>query len=438
MLFFFLNSGPGRLVEIRSIGFRPQLLTSSLADALLYGAFAIFFGILSFVPESTWTRLVQIHSFLLLGMSNIIFVAPIGFGGDLVILLSGGMAYRYGMLKHRGKIKIGVILAGLVSSRLLTIVAYGHREYVRSRVDLAQALNHIVMLAVAGVVMYLVFERELRQIRRDKQRLERLQDENNAFVEFAQNVSGLVHDFKNDLGLFDTFGQLLRISENDRIDRPMIERYERYVVRFSRRVNSILAVTRAAHRQQSERIDVADLVMSTVYVFQSNLHFKRVVSFELDVPEGPVWVHVSPAPLTSILENLIRNGCEALVEQAGDSAAEAGHYRLSVQLIPGSSVTIRVADNGPGIPLCDGDGSENCLYSSKIAAGYTTKENGSGIGLVTIRRHSERSGIPVDLRSVAGQGTSAIISLPESVWITAPAPAALQESTAAERSSAQR
>jgi signal transduction histidine kinase len=99
-----------------------------------------------------------------------------------------------------------------------------------------------------------------------------------------------------------------------------------------------------------------------------------------------------------VLENLIKNGIDALKEGKGT---------ISVQLEdgPGSGVTLRVSDTGCGIP----PGLRNKIFE----AGFSTKRRGWGMGLALVRRIvSQYHGGRVQVAATGPRGTTFVVTLP--------------------------
>ena len=394
---------------------RPNIYDDPIAalseEPLIYGLFILAFLVLLVVRESWKSRIAQVVVVAGVGLVVVSVIAPEDLGGDLSVLLAAALAYRYGFLRRYAIVKIAAFLALLVTARLIGTV-------LSDSMSLSRVANQVLSTILAAPILYWVFEDDLMRAKREKQHLEDLQQANEPFVEFGRNVTGIVHDFKNDLGLFDTFGQYLSLTEGEPVEPKQIRLYRGYVDRLARRIERIMRVTSAGFQHDAQEADLGDLVESTVYVFQSNLEFKRVITFDLSLPEETVVAKLPPGPLISILENLIRNSCEALVERYDGDTAVSGTAVLSVALsVLDEGMSITVADNGPGLPFCDSRRNENCLYSPHFAPGTTTKESGSGIGVVSVRRNAELLGTPVHMSSRPGEGVTTVISLPRDVTL---------------------
>jgi two-component system nitrogen regulation sensor histidine kinase NtrY len=96
--------------------------------------------------------------------------------------------------------------------------------------------------------------------------------------------------------------------------------------------------------------------------------------------------------LDQALINLMRNAIEAL------SAVSSGRIELSGRRHPDGRVVISVADNGPGIPAEQRD--------RIFVPFFTTKRQGSGVGLTLVRQIATAHGATVDVLQTPGGGAT--------------------------------
>jgi two-component system nitrogen regulation sensor histidine kinase NtrY len=96
--------------------------------------------------------------------------------------------------------------------------------------------------------------------------------------------------------------------------------------------------------------------------------------------------------LDQALINLVRNAIEALRD------APAGRIALSAHRDPDGRVAIVVADNGPGIAA---DQREKIFVPF-----FTTKRQGSGVGLTLVRQIATAHGATVDVSNTPGGGAT--------------------------------
>jgi two-component system nitrogen regulation sensor histidine kinase NtrY len=96
--------------------------------------------------------------------------------------------------------------------------------------------------------------------------------------------------------------------------------------------------------------------------------------------------------LDQALINLVRNALEALRD------CPSGQIALSAQREPDGRIAISVSDNGPGIPS---DQREKIFVPF-----FTTKRQGSGIGLTLVRQIAAAHGASVDVAETPGGGAT--------------------------------
>lgn len=105
---------------------------------------------------------------------------------------------------------------------------------------------------------------------------------------------------------------------------------------------------------------------------------KSVEPLKLDVTADPELIE-------QVLINLVKNSVEALKERADPV------IRLAAKLDPQGRVIIQVSDNGPGI--------DPAAVDKIFIPFFTTKENGSGIGLSLARQIMRLHGGSINVRS---------------------------------------
>jgi two-component system nitrogen regulation sensor histidine kinase NtrY len=128
---------------------------------------------------------------------------------------------------------------------------------------------------------------------------------------------------------------------------------------------------------------------------------QRLLATELATNEIQMTTNVEPQTLElaadadlldQALINLVRNAIEAL------TGVLAGHIALSARRDPGGRVVIAVADNGPGIASDQRD--------RIFVPFFTTKRQGSGVGLTLVRQIATAHGATVDVSRTPGGGAT--------------------------------
>jgi nitrogen fixation/metabolism regulation signal transduction histidine kinase len=143
---------------------------------------------------------------------------------------------------------------------------------------------------------------------------------------------------------------------------------------------------------RNERLDIADALRKVVRFFKADN-----VEINPNIPRNPVWVEGDANLLGRIFNNLILNAIQAMPE--GETP------KLEIQLEEThSKARISVKDNGAGIP----DDIRDKIFIPK----FSTKVEGSGIGLAIAKRGVEHAGGSIWFETEAGVGTTFFIEFP--------------------------
>ena len=187
-------------------------------------------------------------------------------------------------------------------------------------------------------------------------------------AELGLAISKISHELRNML----TTAQLLA----DRLEKaadPAVRRVApRLVATLGRAIafcQATLAYGRAAEPlPQRRRVALAPLVAELRDV--ATLAGGAGIAFDVDVPPD-LEIDADPDQLSRVLVNLLRNSVQAL-SQAG---TRDGPPRIAIAAKrEGRSVTIHVADNGPGVP----EAARSRLFSAFRSSG---RAGGAGLGL---------------------------------------------------------
>jgi signal transduction histidine kinase len=145
---------------------------------------------------------------------------------------------------------------------------------------------------------------------------------------------------------------------------------------------------------QPEAVDVAGLVRDSLDALKGIVSRCRVET-TLDLNHGGARVRGSRVEFRQVMVNLLQNSLEAMPD-GGSIAITTG--------IDGGMVRISIRDSGGGIP--------EDLRASVFSPFFTTKPEGSGLGLVIAKRTVTNYGGRMALESKEGVGTCFSIYLP--------------------------
>lgn len=111
---------------------------------------------------------------------------------------------------------------------------------------------------------------------------------------------------------------------------------------------------------------------------------------------GPLWTVGDAEVLRQALRNVVQNAIQASPSRDGRITLRTGRA--------GDTILVSVTDTGPGMTVKQVERAFELFY--------TTKEDGTGVGLPLVRQAVEMQGGRVDVRSAPGEGTTVTLRFP--------------------------
>ena len=139
-----------------------------------------------------------------------------------------------------------------------------------------------------------------------------------------------------------------------------------------------------------DRVDLAN-VMEDIHPLISYEFKLDKIELIKNIPANISPLYVDRRHIEEILFNLIVNACQAM-----KTREIGGRIEISAAQHNGT-VKIKVEDNGPGIPAD--------RLSKIFEPFYTTKEEGTGLGLYVTKQLVERNKGKISVKSEIGKGT---------------------------------
>ena len=125
------------------------------------------------------------------------------------------------------------------------------------------------------------------------------------------------------------------------------------------------------------------------------------VAIEYDHPDDPITIQIDPGQIEDAVLNLVLNAIEA-VDGKGNIRVRV--FRANSDSIEEEQAIVEVSDDGHGIREED--------LARLFSAFFTTKREGTGLGLPAVKRIARLHGGRVEVRSSVGQGSVFTIHLP--------------------------
>ncbi|MFC5651369.1 ATP-binding protein [Paenibacillus solisilvae] len=237
-----------------------------------------------------------------------------------------------------------------------------------------------------------VYQFIIRDISERKKNEELLINSEKLYVA-GQLAAGIAHEIRNPLTSLKGFLQLIASGRNSSKNYYDIMKSE--LIRIESIVSELLMLSKPQIYELVHK-DIRQIVNDTVILLEAQAILNNI---EIDsiISEEPLWVFGVENQLKQLFINVLKNAIDAM----------QGGGRINVRCIrEGDLAVVRIEDYGPGIP-------EEQL--SKIGQPfYTTKEKGTGLGLMVSYKIVDNHQGRIKVHSSIGVSTTFEICLPYS------------------------
>lgn len=341
-----------------------------------------------------------------------------GLDAAVIMVLSFLFADIYGLMKtNRGAKLLGSIVVAMLIIEINSMMQLG--DFFAATAPYLVLLGYLVF----HIARYNLLSRSLDE--RNTALSEQI-DANHVFIEVGQNTSGLVHDLKNDL---------CRISyprqHAQRQVRKLLEgAAPEYIAGLKRVAESLGEIKQAEdHLQHSlqvvrripagfvrtdeHMVDVSTYIRDLSSFLMFRREFRHTVRISLHAADRAIWFGAE-SDLSAICKNIIENACQAAAT-AGESRLvqirlyqhchqDCGQQICSCSRSDGD-LQLEVVNQG-SIPWLSGEAS--LLDEEVFCIGRTSKQSGTGYGMVNVRRALRRIGGSGSIRVSDGYVITAI------------------------------
>jgi signal transduction histidine kinase len=299
--------------------------------------------------------------------------------GAGAVAICGALLVVLTYMVQRPMVELQQKIAQLGSGDLNVSVSFAHRNDEIG--DLGRNFNHMV--------------EQLRENRNEIERLHRTQmSRAEHMATLGEMATGLAHEIRNPLagiaGVIEIIGRDLPPTSPA---RSVVKDVRQEITRINRIVTDLLQTARP-HPPKVRKSDLNTTVEHAVMLGRQQALSKSIeITLRKDssLPE----VEHDSDQIHQVLLNLLLNSLQAIDAN--------GKIAVTVEL-QGKNAVIEVADNGRGIAP---DHLPNIFRPF-----YTTKGDGTGLGLSLARRIVEDHQGRIEVTSTVGQGTTFAVVLP--------------------------
>lgn len=208
-------------------------------------------------------------------------------------------------------------------------------------------------------------------------------------------TAGVAHEVRNPLGIIKASVQLVEESGNDPVRMREVMRVIRQEIdRLDRVIKALLDFGRPS----SPTLRPTDVksVIDDVVLFTSRFAGQAQVEIVTEYAQSGLSVFADADQLKQVLVNLVSNAVQAMGERGGTIHVRVWGDR--------EYVSIAVEDTGPGMPPE--------VAEKVFDPFFSTRDDGTGLGLTIVHRIIDQHGGRIEVHSVPGRGTTFTVVLP--------------------------
>ncbi|MCT8140042.1 hypothetical protein H1D32_21535 [Anaerobacillus sp. CMMVII] len=205
-------------------------------------------------------------------------------------------------------------------------------------------------------------------------------------------AAGVAHEIRNPLAVISGFIQMM---EKDRQGAN----HREIMLQELNRINLIISEFLVFSKPQSPQFETEDLkkiVSEVVTLLQPEALLKDAMINFLESKQD-IFVECEKNQIKQVLINLIKNAIEAM--------PTGGNVMVELLVVDGSKIRMKVTDEGLGIP------EEQITKLGEPF--FTTKDTGTGLGLMVSQKIIENHQGKIKFLSKVGNGTTVEVDLPQ-------------------------
>ncbi|MBU9720837.1 MULTISPECIES: PAS domain-containing protein [Bacillaceae] len=224
-----------------------------------------------------------------------------------------------------------------------------------------------------------------------KKKSEELIHQSEKLSAVGQLAAGIAHEIRNPLTSLKGFLQLIEFNQGGKQEYYDIMKSE--FSRIEQILNELLILSKP---QKMDKVptSIVNLMDHTVTLLQTQAIIKNI-QIKKDIQAEDAMVECAEHQIKQVFVNLIKNAIEA--------TDDGGEINVLIRAI-NQEVTVEVVDTGCGIP------KEKLKRIGEPF--FTTKNKGTGLGLMVTFQIIEEHGGTVEVDSIEGEGTTFKIKLP--------------------------
>jgi signal transduction histidine kinase len=225
-----------------------------------------------------------------------------------------------------------------------------------------------------------------------KARKEKEEEKTKRLSAIGELSARIAHDLRNPLSVIKTTVDIIKTKNPSlgEITKGELARMDRAIMRMTHQIDDVLDYVRSKPLQLENRS-----LLEILYSVLERIAVPSTVS--INVSKNDAKISCDPEKTEIVFVNLITNAIQAMNNN--------GIINIRITEQKDNSVIIEVEDSGPGIT--------DDVLPKIFDPLFTTRQVGTGLGLVSCKSIIERHGGTIDVKTEFGKGTTFIIKLPK-------------------------
>ena len=290
---------------------------------------------------------------------------------------------------------IELIYSMKVMNRLSGFVFLGRREdgsdFSRQDIELLTMLFHQAAFALENTVLY---EEQSARIKK-MYRSDRL-------AILGQLAAGAAHEIRNPLTAIRSTVQYLGKSIREPEKKEMVNELMEEIDRINKIVQGMLSFSKPSKLELTD-VNIEELLRQSLLMLRTTITEHQVI-VNCNIHAKNTVIAADPVQLKQVFFNVILNAVESMTE------LPEKYLTLTIESGPPMDyrsryLLVSVTDSGKGIGQPDIENVFNPFY--------TTKKDGTGLGLPISYGIINQHGGEMEINSLPGKGTTVLIKLPQ-------------------------
>jgi signal transduction histidine kinase len=309
---------------------------------------------------------------------------------------------------RRGALSLLVVLGGSV---LLTLIL--SRQVSAPLARLTAAAEEVAQGRLEGDTVRETGPDEVRRLGRafntmteSLRRLIRRVSQQESAAAVGEFAASLAHEVRNPL----TSVRLDLERARERLDRPeaaeeLVTRALEQIERLDATVSGALRLARSGSLELTP-LELKEPIGAALRTARALFARRAVHVAPWTPPTAPLYVRGNAAAIEQMLLNLLMNAADAVDGDGREGAAPDPSVVVEVEGLP-SVIQLRVRDAGRGMTPQEMEQATEPFF--------TTRPDGTGLGLTVVQRIAQAHGAAVAIESSKGAGTTVTVAFPR--WI---------------------